>query len=131
MSAREVNEHRTFEQLDVDECWRLVGEHGVGRVVFRGDTDTQIVPTRYDARSGIAYFRAPAFGELARQVHGRPISLQVDDIDPHTFTGWSVVMSGTALRVDDATTVAALWSRGRPRAWLPGADTRWMALPVA
>ena len=130
MSTSNVNDTRPLAHLDPDECWRLMGSHGVGRGVFTGDTHTQIVPTTYDAASGTAYFRAPTFGELARRVHGHTASLQVDDIDRSTFTGWSVLMTGTAHRVKDATTVASLWSLGRPDAWYPGPQTQWIALPV-
>ncbi len=125
-----VNEPRTFETLDSGECWRLVGDHGVGRVVFEGDTDTQVVPTRYDAQTGVAYFRAPTFGEMARRVHRRSTSLQVDDIDHETFTGWSILLTGTAHRVQDSRTMADLWSLGRPPTWFPRVDTQWIALPV-
>lgn len=121
---------RTFTHLDADDCWRLVGGHGIGRVVFTGDTYTQVVPTTYDALNGTAYFRAPTFGELARRVDGRIASLQVDDIDRGTFTGWSVLMTGIAHRVDDPAVVASLWALGRPHAWFPGKQTQWIALPV-
>lgn len=130
MSSRDATGARTFEHLDAAECWRLVGQHGLGRVVFAGDTHAQVVPTSYDALSGTAYFRAPTFGELARRVHDHATSLQVDDIDPGTFTGWSVVMSGTAHRVEDAATVASLWPLDRPDPWFPGARPQWIALPV-
>lgn len=131
MSVPDVRDNRTFERLDVEECWRLVGEHGVGRVVFEGDADgTQVVPTRYDARSGTAFFRAQIFGELARRVHTRTTTLQVDELDPHTLTGWSIVMTGTARRVSDAETMASLWTLDRPQPWIPGPFTQWIALPV-
>ena len=125
-----VSDDRTFENLEAVECWRLVGEHGIGRVVFEGDMRTEVVPTRYDARSRTAYFRAPTYGELARRVHRRTASLQVDDIDEQSFTGWSIVMAGTAPRVDDAATIGSLGSVGRPRPWVPGPETQWIALPV-
>lgn len=130
MPTSNVSDTRSFAHLDADECWRLVGNHGIGRVVFIGDTYTQIVPTTYDAVNGTAYFRAPTFGELARRVDGKTASLQVDDIDRSTFTGWSILMTGTAHRVEDAATVGSLWSLGRPRAWFPGPQTQWIALPV-
>ena len=130
MPTSGANAHRTFATLDPDECWRLVGGHGVGRVVFAGDTYTHVVPTTYDAVNTTAYFRAPTFGQLARRTDGHTISLCVDDIQATTFTGWSVQMSGTAHRVQDAATVASLWSLGRPHAWFPGTQTQWIALPV-
>lgn len=130
MPMSQVHSRRTFANLDPDACWRLVGDHGVGRVVFAGDTCTNVVPTTYDAISGTAYFRAPTFGELARRADRHVISLQVDDIDGGSLTGWSVQMTGRAHRVEDAATVASLWSLGRPAAWFPGAQTQWIALPV-
>ena len=130
MPTRDLSSTRTFANLAAAECWRLVGDHGVGRVVFAGDTYPQVVPTSYDAISGTAYFRAPTFGDLARRTDRHVISLQVDDIEPGTLTGWSVQLSGAAHRVEDAATVASLWSLGRPHTWFPGAQTQWIAIPV-
>ena len=115
MPTRDLSSTRTFANLDVAACWCLVGDHGVGRVVFA---------------SGTAYFRAPTFGDLARRADRHVISLQVDDIDPSTLTGWSVQMSGEAHRVEVAATVASRWSLGRPHTWFPGAQTQWIAIPV-
>ena len=120
-----------FERLSVDECWRLVIGHRMGRLGFVGDAHVQIVPTKYDAELGTAYFRAGTFGELARRVHNRATTLQVDEIDPDTFCGWSVLMTGTAHRVGDAATLASRWSLGRPRPWFPaGPQSQWIALSV-
>lgn len=126
----QLNEPRTFVRLGAEECWHLVGSKGVGRIGFMGESTIQIVPTGYDAQRGKAYFRAGTFGELARRVHGRDVTLQVDDIDRTTFSGWSVVMTGTAHRVEDAATVAARWSAGRPSPWLPTPEAQWIALDV-
>lgn len=131
MPTRDLTSIRSFEHLGTEECWRLVGRHGVGRVGFKtGGDHVRIVPTRYDAHSGTAYFRAPTFGELARSIHGRTASLEVDDLDRSTFTGWSVLMTGVARRVEDPATMASLWSLGRPHPWFPGPETQWIALPV-
>lgn len=126
----QLNDTGAFERLGADECWLLVGNQGVGRIGFMGDAQIQIMPTRYDAQSGTAYFRAGTFGELARRVHGRGVTLQVDDIDQRMFSGWSVVMTGTAHRVDDAATVAERWALGRPSTWLPAPESQWIALHV-
>ncbi|RYC13869.1 pyridoxamine 5'-phosphate oxidase family protein [Nocardioides zhouii] len=131
MRTSKANTPRTFTDLGADECWRLVGVHGVGRVVFAGATYTRVVPTTYDAIHGTAYFRAPTFGELARRADGHEVLLCVDNVDRHDLTGWSVEMTGTAHRVEDAATVATLWSLGRPQSWFPGLQTQWIALPVA
>ena len=130
MPARDLSSTRTFANLDAAACWRLVGDHGVGRVVFASDTCPQVIPTSYDAISGTAYFRAPTFGDLARRADRHVISLQVDDIDPSTLTGWSVQMSGEAHRVEDAATRASVWSLGRPHTWFLGAQTQWIAITV-
>lgn len=126
----QLNHSRAFERLDAEECWKLVGSEGVGRIGFLSETKMHIVPTRYDAHRGTVYFRAGTFGELARRVHGQAVSLQVDHLDRATFSGWSVVMSGRAHRVEDAATVAARWSVGRPSPWLSSPDSQWIALRV-
>jgi nitroimidazol reductase NimA-like FMN-containing flavoprotein (pyridoxamine 5'-phosphate oxidase superfamily) len=126
----QLNDTRIYARLGAEECWDLVGSQGIGRIGYMGDTHIQIVPTRYDAQRGTAYFRAGTFGELARRVHGKAVSLQVDDLDRRTFSGWSVVITGIAHRVDDATTVAERWSVERPSPWLPAPDSQWISLSV-
>jgi nitroimidazol reductase NimA-like FMN-containing flavoprotein (pyridoxamine 5'-phosphate oxidase superfamily) len=131
MTIHDQNPTTAFEQLTVDECWRLVIGHGIGRIGFVGDPHVQIVPTRFDAERGTVYFRAGTFGEMARRVHNSATTLQVDDIDPTTFCGWSVLITGTAHRVGDAATMASRWSLGRPRPWFPaGPQSQWIALSV-
>jgi Pyridoxamine 5'-phosphate oxidase len=98
----QLNDSRTFERLGAEECWLLVRSQGVGRIGFMGETHVQIVPTRYDAQRGAPYFRGGTF----------------------------VAMAGTAHRVEDAATVAARWSVGRPSPWLPSPESQWIALAV-
>lgn len=130
VSGPASSDPRSLEQLHVHECWRLVGRHGLGRLGFVGRSHLQVVPTMYDAQHGTAYFRASTFGALARSVHDKMTVLQVDDIDPETFTGWSVTITGTAHRVQDAGTLALLSCHGRPPVWVPGTSTQWIALPA-
>ncbi len=54
---------------------------------FMGETHVQIVPTRYDAQRGTAYFRAGTFGEIARRIYDQAVSLKVDHLDRLTFSG--------------------------------------------
>jgi nitroimidazol reductase NimA-like FMN-containing flavoprotein (pyridoxamine 5'-phosphate oxidase superfamily) len=126
----DANARSRAENIGPVECWQLVAEKGVGRVGFMEDSRLRIVPTRYDAEGHTAYFRALTYGELALGGQDRAMSLQVDEVDLESFTGWSVLMSGQAHRVKDAATIASLWVLGRPHPWVSGTETQWIALVV-
>lgn len=117
-----------FERLGPDESWQLLATHAFGRICFCAGDRTQLVLTAYLVQGGTIYFRASAFGAVARQVESRPVTLQVDDMCADSQASWSVTFTGTSHRVVDAATQASLWSPVRPHAWDTGGEGLWIAL---
>ncbi|MFE6869192.1 pyridoxamine 5'-phosphate oxidase family protein [Kitasatospora sp. NPDC057692] len=102
--------------LSEPECWVLVGTHGVGRVGLPGTPAPTVYPVNYavDGRT-VVYRTSPRSSAAAPD--GSPLSFQVDHIDDRLSEGWSVLMLGSAQRVDDP-------GEERRLAHLPGA-TPW------
>jgi transcriptional regulator with XRE-family HTH domain len=90
-------------RLDVlaeQECWRLLDEHGVGRVGFLTESDDSphVHPLNYTIRSHSLVLRARQ-GSLLDTMIGRfpqgfPASFEVDRVDDAQCEGWSVLLRG-------------------------------------
>lgn len=88
-----------LEPLDEPECWALLGRSGVGRLAVAVGRQPDIFPVNYviDARSIV--IRTAAGTKLAGAVLGGRVAFEIDEIDPDTKTGWSVVVHGTASEI--------------------------------
>lgn len=128
MPTRGLSNGPAFARLGSTESWRLLGSRSFGRVSFSIDERVHVVQTGYVVVEGTIYFRAAAFGAVARQVESRPVTLQADDMVEDRQAHWSVTFTGRAHRVHDAATLALLWSPLRPHAWETGVDGLWIAL---
>ncbi len=88
-----------LESLDEPACWALLGRSGVGRLVVTVGHQPDIFPVNYviDARSIV--IRTAAGTKLAGAVLGGRVAFEIDEADPDSRTGWSVVGHGTAAEV--------------------------------
>lgn len=128
MPSRSVTGGPTLELLAVAECWRLLSTHGVGRTCFCVDDRIPVLPTGYVTHQDRVYVRAAAFGRLAHEALSRPVTLEVDDQEQGQAATWAVTVTGTARHVEEAATLASLWTPVRPTAWETGQRSVWVAL---
>jgi nitroimidazol reductase NimA-like FMN-containing flavoprotein (pyridoxamine 5'-phosphate oxidase superfamily) len=128
MPWRALNDGSAGERPGAAECWRLLGAHSVGRLCFCVGERVHVVLTAYVVLDEHLYFRAAAFGPLARRVLTRPVTLQVDDLQSDRRATWTVTATGAAQHVDDASTLAALWTPVRPTPQDVGHEPRWISL---
>ncbi len=118
-------------RLGVEECWRLLGAATLGRLCVCVDHRVQVVLTSYVVRVGRVYFRAAAFGAVARRARAHQVTLEVDEVRESaagSLAGWTVTVSGSARSLTDTATLAALWSPVRPPAWESGREPLWIEL---
>lgn len=125
---RTLSDRPAFEHLGAAECWQLVRSRSFGRICFWVDDRVQVVLAAYTVKGERVYFRAAAFGEVARRVRSRAVTLQVDDMTADHQAGWAVTVTGAARLVSDPGTVASLWSPVRPVTWEFGAEPLWISL---
>lgn len=130
MPTRGVNDVLPVERLSATECWRLLASRAFGRTCFFVGDRVQVVLSAYVIEGDVVYFRASAFGPVARRAQTRPVTLQVDDMSDERQGGWSVTVTGTSHRVSDAATLASLWTPVRPHIWELGLEHTWIALEV-
>jgi uncharacterized protein len=87
-------------ELGTDECWQLLGGEPVGRVVYADDRGPLAVPVNFTVQDGTLLFRTSASSSLARHLRETPTcAFEVDRIDIHQRSGWSVLARGSAALV--------------------------------
>jgi nitroimidazol reductase NimA-like FMN-containing flavoprotein (pyridoxamine 5'-phosphate oxidase superfamily) len=84
-----------------DECLHLLGACGLGRVVFTASAMPAVQPVSYVRHGDEVVFRVADGSALSTATHYAVVGFQVDDIDPVTNTGWSVLGVGRAYAITD------------------------------
>ncbi|MEV7970077.1 pyridoxamine 5'-phosphate oxidase family protein [Sphaerisporangium sp. NPDC088356] len=120
-----------LEELDADECLRLISPGGVGRVGFNTPTGPAVLPVNYTMLGKAVLFRT-AFGgpmdeDLSTGIKGVEfkIAFEVDEFDSVSREGWSVLVRGAAHRISSEEELAALsdstvepWAGGERRLYI-------------
>lgn len=102
-----------FLTIDADECRRLLRDATVGRVCWASPEGLQVLPVNYGVDGDLLVFACAEGSLLAGLADPTDVVVQVDDLDPVTATGWSVLVRGRSRPLDTA-------SAEVPRAWAPG-----------
>ncbi len=84
----------TFGPLTQSVCIYLLETHSLGRLAWQAADTQQPLPINYVFRSGVAYFRTLPHAILSELVRPDDVALEVDDVDHHKRTGWSVIVYG-------------------------------------
>ncbi|MEY2462896.1 MAG: uncharacterized protein QOH64_1034 [Acidimicrobiaceae bacterium] len=112
----------TLEELDREECLKLVGSLSIGRLaVTVEEYDAPlVVPVNYVLDGEVVVFRSGP-GSKLRALRDTPVSFQVDLIDPFHRTGWSVLIRGVAREATDREVehlVVETWAPGDKHHWI-------------
>jgi nitroimidazol reductase NimA-like FMN-containing flavoprotein (pyridoxamine 5'-phosphate oxidase superfamily) len=90
-----------LEELDRDECLRLLATQSVGRVAIgQPEWAPHVVPVNYVMLRDSVVFRTDR-GKKLRLVVTEPVSFEVDFADPFRRTGWSVLVQGLAYQASN------------------------------
>src|SRR5580658_8832758 len=115
---------RAMEELDENECLRLIGPGGIGRIAYSGRFGPAVLPVNYTLHGGAIVFRTAEHGpldeDLRTGIEGAEykVAFEIDDIDLAKQLGWSVLIQGPAHHVTVAERDAAL--KAGVDAWAPG-----------
>ena len=114
-----------LERLDEAECLRLIAPGGIGRIAFTGRYGLTVLPVNYKLHDGAIVFRtaqdSPTGEDLRTGIaHAEfQVAFEIDQINPETRDGWSVLihgpahhMSSDAERAAVAASGVAPWPRG-------------------
>ena len=91
-----------LEPLDEAECLRLISPGGIGRLAFTGRYGLTVFPVNYKLHDGAVVFRtaqdSPTGEDLRTGIaHAEyEVAFEIDEINPATREGWSVLIHGPA-----------------------------------
>ena len=114
-------------ELDVRECRELLAVGEVGRVALCTVAGPQIVPVSYVVDGASVVFRTTPYGVLGRHASRGRVAFEVDEIDPSSRVGWSVVATGRPSVVQPAE-VALIRAFRDPQAWAEGSRVLYLRL---
>jgi nitroimidazol reductase NimA-like FMN-containing flavoprotein (pyridoxamine 5'-phosphate oxidase superfamily) len=115
---RRPTDHTGLEVLDLAACLLRLSEVPVGRLAFHLDGELAILPVTHTLDGVDICFRTTGDSKIQAAVDRDRVAFEVDQFDPPTRTGWSVLVQGTAMVVDDDTEVRRLDSLAR-LPWVP------------
>lgn len=113
--------------LTVHECWDKLGTHGVGRIALPVQPGPAVFPVNYAVDAGSIVFRTAPRGPAAPET-GAALSFQADRMDDRLGQGWSVLVTGTAERIDDPAAVRRLAQRHAAQPWAGGDRPLWIRI---
>ena len=120
---------RTLENLSWDECFILLGQQTVGRLVYEDDLGPAAVPVNYAVAGHDIVFRSEN-GSKIRALREHRVAFEVDHVDDATRSGWSVLVRGSSEEVE-LERVPELLRRidGHvPLPWKQGIHTLWVVI---
>ena len=118
-----------MEFLSVDECYRLLASHEVGRLGVNAEHYPLIFPVNYGVDGTTLVVRTRP-GTILRAAQHANVTFEVDEIDRRTRSGWSVLVRAVAEEVGPghrADLVARTEATG-VTPWAPGEHGRWLRL---
>jgi hypothetical protein len=85
-----------LHELSPDECWERARTRPVGRIAWLGADGLTVIPVNFTVDGRAVHVRTSGYSAMARECDDSPVAFQVDDFDPDTRSGWSVLMRGHA-----------------------------------
>jgi hypothetical protein len=89
-----------LEVLDEDECFELMSTQEVGRLAVVSGGVPLIFPVNFAVAEGNVVIRT-APGTKLTAAGRNQVTIEADEIDPATHTGWSVIVRGRAEEITD------------------------------
>jgi nitroimidazol reductase NimA-like FMN-containing flavoprotein (pyridoxamine 5'-phosphate oxidase superfamily) len=115
---------RVIEELDEDQCLRLIADGGIGRIAYASRFGPAVLPVNYVWRDGAIVFRTAANSPLDEDLRtgiadaDYRVAFEIDSIDPGAQQGWSVLIQGPAHHVTETEEDAVRRAGVEP--WAPG-----------
>jgi len=115
---------RVIDQLEKDECLRLIAPGGVGRIAYASRFGPAVLPVNYVLHDGSVVFRttedSPLDEDLRTGITGADyaVAFEIDAMDTVGRLGWSVLLQGPAHRLTGGDRVWA--ERSGVESWAPG-----------
>ena len=126
----ELDDVTTLEELDPDECFRLLAAQHLGRVGLIVAGQPMVLPVNYALLGHTVVFRTARNSGFDRVVRGADVVFEIDHADPAYHSGWRVLGRGRAEGVEASIDLDAL-DHAVMRPWARRDEPGWIAIPLA
>jgi nitroimidazol reductase NimA-like FMN-containing flavoprotein (pyridoxamine 5'-phosphate oxidase superfamily) len=110
-----------LRELTVEECTDLLSAGVVGRAAICTPTGPYVVPVNYAVQDDEAVvFRTTPYSVLGTYGWTGEVAFEVDQIDPQSHQGWSVLAIGHAEMVEDSGEIEKIQLSHEPHPWAEG-----------
>ncbi len=106
MSDPAPTDRHGLEVLSLAQCLALLRSRPIGRLAYLEAGQPNVVPVNHLVDGSNVVVRSLSGGKLDAAVVGEPVAFELDDYDPARGTGWSVIVRGRALLIDDTDDIA-------------------------
>lgn len=117
----ETDDRTGLEVIDHAECVKLLEATPLGRLGFAADGNQVILPVNYLWFEDSVVIRTLEGQKLDAAIFAQRVAFQIDGWDGHDLSGWSVLVKGTAHRVDEWAEIEILEREGL----VPWAKSHW------
>jgi nitroimidazol reductase NimA-like FMN-containing flavoprotein (pyridoxamine 5'-phosphate oxidase superfamily) len=111
-----------------DRCLALLEEAEFGRLAFTADGVPTIRPVNHRLLRQTLIIRT-TYDSLLGHLNGDKVAYEVDEIDPATHAGWSVVATGTATPISDVDEIVEA-AHPRRRPWAEGDRGQFLKITI-
>lgn len=118
-----------MQVLSGDECRALLATRQIGRLGVNAEHHPMIFVVNYALDGDVVIIRTHPGTKLSAAQHAN-VSFQVDDIDEHSRSGWSVLMLALAEELTDEhrSDLVARSHAASVTPWAPGEHGHWLRL---
>lgn len=118
-----------LEVLSREECLALLGTAALGRIAVTARALPTILPVNFRLDEDRILIRTGHGTKLDAATRNTVVAFEVDEVDPGTRTGWSVVVTGVARELVDHDELADVRRMPLDR-WASGPDHRVVAISI-
>src|SRR6056297_540435 len=99
--ADAATDRHGLEVIGMAQCMALLRSRPLGRLAYIERGAPTVVPVNHLVDGPTVVLRSMQGGKLDAAIVEAPVAFQLDDHDPARGTGWSVLVRGRAIPVDD------------------------------
>jgi nitroimidazol reductase NimA-like FMN-containing flavoprotein (pyridoxamine 5'-phosphate oxidase superfamily) len=131
--SRIVISEPVVEVMDEAECLPLIAGGGVGRIGYTSRFGPTVLPVNYEVYEGSIVFRTGFRSSLEEDLRTGiadaeyNVAFEIDQMQPVTQEGWSVLVQGAAHFVDTDEELAPILRLG-VHAWAGGAKDQFIRI---
>ncbi len=104
--SNEPTDRHGLEVLSLSQCLALLRSRPLGRLAYLEAGGPTVVPVNHLVDGPSVVLRSLSGGKTDAVLNGQSVAFQLDEHDPARGTGWSVLVRGRAVPVDDAEEIA-------------------------